>query len=123
VSRASLLLALLDLCFVALLPWAGWEMWLVPLQITGQAIGAAAYLGLVVTVAGLFLWLHLLRTVPARVAASVQYLQPVVGIAAASMMFGDRLGPLFALGVILILAGLALVVATRGAPEEAVPHE
>jgi EamA-like transporter family len=60
----------------------------------------------VVTVAGLFLWLHLLRTVPARTAASVQYLQPVVGIAASSAMFGDTLGVLFVAGVILILGDL-----------------
>jgi drug/metabolite transporter (DMT)-like permease len=109
--------------FIAMLPFAGWEMWHAPIHITAQAVGVAAYLGVVVTVAGLFLWLHLLRTVPARVAASVQYLQPVVGIAAASAMFGDRLGSLFALGVILILIGLALAVATRRAPEEAVPYE
>lgn len=109
--------------FIAMLPFAGWEMWHAPVRITAQAVGVAAYLGVVVTVAGLFLWLHLLRTVPARVAASVQYLQPVVGIAAASAMFGDRLGLFFALGVILILGGLGLAVATRRAPEEAVPHE
>lgn len=109
--------------FIAMLPFAGWEMWHAPIHITAQAVWVAAYLGVVVTVAGLFLWLHLLRTVPARVAASVQYLQPVVGIAAASMMFGERLGPLFALGVILILGGLGLAGATGRAPEEAVPHE
>jgi drug/metabolite transporter (DMT)-like permease len=67
----------------------------------------------VVTVAGLFLWLHLLRIVPARTAASVQYLQPVVGIAASSAMFGDQLGFLFAAGVIVVLIGLALTMASR----------
>jgi len=77
-----------------------------------------------VTVAGLLLWLHLLRAVPARVAASVQYLQPVFGIAAASALFGDRLGVMFAAGVVLILGGLALAVANkRSVPEEAVLHE
>jgi drug/metabolite transporter (DMT)-like permease len=109
--------------FIALLPWAGWEMWRVPIHLKVQVLAVAAYLAVAVTVAGLFLWLHLLRTVPARIAAGVQYLQPVVGIAAASVMFGDRLGPLFIVGVMLILAGLALAVATRRAPEEAVPHE
>jgi drug/metabolite transporter (DMT)-like permease len=99
--------------FMALLPWAGWEMWLVPLHLTAQAIRAAAYLGLVVTVAGLFLWLHLLRTVPAGIAASVQYLQPVVGVAASSAMFDDQMGALFAVGVLLVLAGLALTMASR----------
>jgi drug/metabolite transporter (DMT)-like permease len=109
--------------FIAVVPWAGWEVSQAPIHITGEAVAVAAYLGAAVTVAGLFLWLHLLRTVPARVAASVQYLQPVIGIAAASVMFGDRLGPLFFVGVAFILAGLALAVAAWRAPEEAVPHE
>lgn len=99
--------------FVGLLPWAAWEMWQEPFQVTAVGIGTALYLGVVVTVAGLFLWLHLLRTVPARIAAAVQYLQPIVGVAAASMMFGDHLGLLFALGVVLVLGGLALTVTSQ----------
>jgi drug/metabolite transporter (DMT)-like permease len=110
--------------FVAILPLAGWEAAHTPVRIGMQAVWVAVYLGVMVTVAGLLLWLHLLRTVPARVAASVQYLQPVFGIAAASVLFGDRLGLMFAAGVVLILGGLALAVANRRpAPEEAVPHE
>lgn len=99
--------------FVAILPLAGWEAGHVSFEITAQAIWVAAYLGIAVTVAGLFLWLRLLRIVPARVAASVQYLQPVFGIAASAVLFGDRLGLLFALGVVLILGGLALTVAGK----------
>lgn len=99
--------------FVAILPLAGWEAAHVSFEITAQAIWVAAYLGIAVTAAGLFLWLRLLRIVPARVAASVQYLQPVFGIAASAVLFGDRLGLLFALGVVLILGGLALTVARK----------
>jgi drug/metabolite transporter (DMT)-like permease len=88
-------------------------MWQIPLRVTAEAFGAALYLGIVVTVAGLFLWLHLLRIVPARTAASVQYLQPVVGIVASSAMFGDKLGFLFVAGVILVLVGLSLTMASR----------
>jgi drug/metabolite transporter (DMT)-like permease len=82
-------------------------------QITVQALWAIVYLAAMVTVAGLFLWLYLLRVVPARVAASVQYLQPVFGIAAAALIFGDRLGVLFGAGVILILAGFALAAVNK----------
>lgn len=99
--------------FVALLPWAGWEMWHVPFTVTAVGLGAAVYLGVVVTVAGLFMWLAILRTVPARIAAAIQYLQPVVGVAAAAMMFGDELGLMFVLGVGLVLGGLALTVTNR----------
>jgi len=37
-------------------------------------------------------------------------------------LFGGRLGGLFAVGLVLILGGFALAVATRPAPELAVPH-
>lgn len=96
--------------FIALLPWAGWELSHVSFEVTAQGIGAAVYLGLVVTVAGMFLWIHLLQTVPARIAASIQYLQPVVGVAASAMLFGEQMGLLFGAGVILVLAGLALTI-------------
>lgn len=101
--------------FIALLPLAGREMWLAPVGFGGQAAAVVVYLGVVVSVAGLFLWLHLLRTVPAPVAAGVQYLQPVIGIAAAAAVFGDRLGLLFAAGSALILGGLAFTVPARRA--------
>jgi len=99
--------------FLALLPWAGWEVAQVPFQVSLQGIGAAVYLGVFVTVAGLLMWLALLRVVPARVAASVQYLQPIFGIAAASVLLGDRLGLAFALGSLLVLVGLAITMSPR----------
>lgn len=99
--------------FIAVLPWTVWEMSRVSFEVTTVGIASAVYLGVMVTVAGLFLWLHLLRTVPARIAASIQYLQPIVGVAAAAVMFGDALGPLFVIGVALVLIGLTLTVATR----------
>lgn len=99
--------------FIAVMPWTVWEMSRVAFELTTVGVASAVYLGVMVTVAGLFLWLHLLRTVPARIAASIQYLQPIVGVGAAAAMFGDDLGPLFIVGVALVLAGLTLTVATR----------
>ena len=61
---------------IAIPPLAGWEMATKPYEINVQAAWTAIYLGVMVTVAGLLLWLYILRVVPARVAASVQYLQP-----------------------------------------------
>ena len=85
-------------------------------DLTPLNIGVAAYLGVFVTAVGLYLWLYLFRTAPAVVATSVQYLHPIIGILVGAMMFGDRLGLPFGLGVTLILSGLALVVvpARRG---------
>lgn len=99
--------------FLALLPWARWEAAQMPIRLTLENMLVAIYLGVAVSAAGLFLWLHILRTVPAGIAAAVQYLQPVFGIGAAALMFGDRLGPMFLLGVVLILGGLALAVTVR----------
>lgn len=98
---------------VALLPFTAWEIRSVPFRVEPAAVAAAAYLGILVSAAGLFLWLWLLRTVPARVAASVQFLQPVIGIAASAAMFGDRMGPLFVAGVVMVLLGVGTSMATR----------
>lgn len=101
--------------FLALLPFTVWEVATTAFSVTPVAIASAVYLGLLVSVLGLFLWLWLLRTVPARVAASVQFLQPVFGIAASATMFGDRMGPLFMAGVMLVLIGVGLSIVTRRA--------
>lgn len=102
--------------FLALSPWAAWEMVHTPFSITAIGVATAVYLGVMVTVLGLFLWLHLLRVLPARVAASVQYLQPIIGVGTAAAMFGDNLGPLFIAGVACVLAGLALTVTSAKKP-------
>ena len=99
--------------FLALLPWAGWELTQAPVQLSAKGIGAAAYLGVFVTVAGLYIWLGLLRVMPARVAAAVQYLQPIFGIAAAAVLLGDRLGAAFVMGSVLVLAGLGITLSRR----------
>lgn len=99
--------------FLTFLPLAGWEIWQTSPQITAEVMGAALYLGIVVTVGGLLLWLHLLSAVPARTAAYVQYLTPIIGIGASALMFGDSLGLLFVLGTVLVLVGLALSMGAR----------
>jgi O-acetylserine/cysteine efflux transporter len=96
--------------FVALIPSTARELKSVcSFHITTQGLSAAVFLA-VVTVANLFMWLSLLRIIPARVAASVQFLQPVVDFVAASAMFGDRVGTSFVAGTVLVLAGLLLAM-------------
>ncbi|WP_415183177.1 DMT family transporter [Phaeovulum sp.] len=112
--------------FLALLPFTGWEIAQTPFRVEPVAVAAAAYLGLLVTAAGLFLWLWLLRTVPARIAASVQFLQPLFGIAASAALFGDKMGLYFALGVVLVLLGVGLTSTTlraRKGPDCDAPPE
>jgi O-acetylserine/cysteine efflux transporter len=100
---------------IALLPWALWEAAHTNIHLTAEGLAVAAYLGVFVTAAGLYLWLYLLNSVPAVIATSVQYLHPIIGIGVAAVMFGDKLGLGFAVGVAFILAGIALVIAPPGA--------
>jgi drug/metabolite transporter (DMT)-like permease len=99
--------------FLALLPWAGWELSETSFHLTAEGFAAAAYLAVMVSAVGLFLWLSILRSVPASKAASVQYLQPIIGIGASAAIFGDSLGLLFFVGVALVLSGLALTLTSR----------
>ncbi|HUC16519.1 MAG TPA: DMT family transporter [Acetobacteraceae bacterium] len=87
---------------------AGFELLHAPFHPTLSGIGVALYLGLLTTVAGMWLWLTGMRRLPARIAAGTQYLQPIIGVAASALLFGDRIGPVFALGTGLVLAGIAL---------------
>lgn len=96
--------------FLSLVPFAGVEFAAAPVVPGVTALLCAGYLGLLVTVAGLFMWIRILRTVPAPIAAAIQYLQPLFGIAASAWMFGDRLDISFGAGVALVVLGLALAV-------------
>lgn len=98
---------------ITVLPMAAWELSQQPVEITPAAMAAIVYLGVMVTVVGLILWLYLLKLVPARIAASVQYLQPVIGISVSALLFGDTLGLMFTAGVALVLAGLGLAATER----------
>jgi drug/metabolite transporter (DMT)-like permease len=93
---------------LALTPFSLWELSAAPMRLTPAAIGVVLYLGLLVTIAGLWIWLTVLQILPVRVAATVQYLQPLIGAAASSFLFGDRLGVIFLLGASLVLLGIAL---------------
>jgi len=66
------------------------------------------YLALLVTVAGLLIWFRALSRLPASVAAALQYLQPVVGVAASAALFGDVLTVWFDAGTVLVFVGIAL---------------
>jgi O-acetylserine/cysteine efflux transporter len=83
---------------------------------TPAAIGVLAYLSLLVTVLGIWIWLHALRALPVRVAASSQYAQPLIGICASAAIFGTTLGAGFIVGTILVLGGITLTNLSRSKP-------
>lgn len=77
-------------------------------------IGIVLYLGVLVTVAGVWIWLHTLRALPARIAAGSQYLQPLIGVAASALLLGDPIGGSFGIGTVFVLIGIALSTLPRG---------
>ncbi len=87
---------------------SGIELLHAPFHPSASGIAVVLYLGLLTTVAGMWLWLTGMRRLPARIAASTQYLQPLVGVAASAALFGDRIGLVFGFGTALVLGGIAL---------------
>ena len=75
---------------------------------------AALYLGLVATTVTYAIWGALLRRYPATRVAPFALLVPLMGAASSALVFGERFGPLRLIGMTLVLAGLAVIVA---------PHE
>ncbi len=95
---------------LGMLPPAWWELAATPAQPHLTSVLIILYLGLLVTVAGLWIWLNMLRLVPARIAASSQFLQPLIGVGASAWLLGDPIGLRFGIGAVLVLAGIALAV-------------
>lgn len=100
---------------VLLSPLAVWALAHGDAVWTPRAVGVIAYLGLLVTVLGIWIWLSALRDLPVRVAASSQYVQPLVGIAASAAIFVTPLGAGFFFGTALVLVGIGLTALSRPA--------
>jgi drug/metabolite transporter (DMT)-like permease len=98
---------------LGLLPPAAWEMTVRPVHPTVVSVLIILYLGALVTVAGLWIWLNMLRRVPVRVAASTQSLQPLFGIAGSALWLGEPIGLRFAIGAVLVLTGIGVTVMPR----------
>src|SRR5262249_25968072 len=92
----------------ALIPIAAWELQHAAVRVTGLSAFAVLYLALLVTVVGLLIWFTALTQLPASVAAGLQCLQPVGGVAASWALFGDPIGARFVAGAGLVLLGVAL---------------
>jgi drug/metabolite transporter (DMT)-like permease len=99
---------------VVLLPAAAWELSQAPRWPGATGLAVVLYLGVLVSAAGLWVWLYLLRVLPARIAAGAQYFQPLVGVGASALLFGDVLGVPFAVGTALVLGGVVLTTLPSG---------
>jgi O-acetylserine/cysteine efflux transporter len=93
---------------VVLVPMIPWELSRTAVSPGLLGIGVVLYLGVLVTVAGMWIWLRTLRVLPARIVAGTQYLQPLIGVAASAALLGDPIGPSFGIGTVLVFIGIAL---------------
>lgn len=75
-----------------------------------QAAGAVLYLGVPTTLFGFYVWGQLLKRYPAATVAPFSLLAPVFGTVSAHLVLGETFGPLRLGGMMLILAGLAVLV-------------
>ncbi len=111
VLTVTALTSLAGACGLA--PFAAWEMRHAVARFTAEGITVVLYLAVLVTVAGLWIWFHALRALPASTVAALQYLQPLVGVAASAALFGDHLGVWFWTGTGLVLLGITMSTRTR----------
>jgi drug/metabolite transporter (DMT)-like permease len=78
---------------------------------TGGFIAALVYNVIAGSVVGLLLWLYILNSLPAGTAGINSLAIPVVGVLSAWLQLGERPGALEAVGMALIVAGLAVLTA------------
>jgi drug/metabolite transporter (DMT)-like permease len=98
---------------VALLPVIPWEASHTSISAGFLGIGVVLYLGVLVTVAGLWIWLHSLRVLPVRIVAGTQYLQPLIGVSASAVLFGEAIDPSFGIGTVLVFIGIAMTATSH----------
>ena len=107
----------------ALVPVSAWELGHAAARITEVGVFVVFYLAVLVTVVGLVIWFSALNRLSASIAAILQYLQPIVGVAASAVLFGDPLGVRFGAGAGLVALGIALSTTgqARDAQESRLP--
>ena len=89
--------------------WAGTSA----TAITPLGLASAIASGVLYYAAAYWFYLSALRTVPASLAASSFYLIPVFGVAAGSLLLGDRLEPVQWIGVGIVAVAVALIASGR----------
>lgn len=80
-------------------------------QFSWSSFAAVAYLALAATMLGYGLWSRLLARYPANTVAPFSLLAPLVALLASSVLLGEHLTRMQALGSVLLLAGLLVNVA------------
>jgi drug/metabolite transporter (DMT)-like permease len=81
--------------------------------VTTLGLASAVASGVLYYAAAYWFYLSALRTVPASLAASSFYLIPVFGVAAGSLLLGDRLEPVQWIGVGIVAVAVVLIAYGR----------
>jgi len=87
-----------------------------PAVIPGRAVWALAYLVVFGSLVAYTAYLYLLARVPAPVASSYAYVNPIVALVLGAALAGERLPPALAVALPLILTAVALVLRPAPAP-------
>jgi drug/metabolite transporter (DMT)-like permease len=90
--------------------------------VTPLGLLSAVTSGVLYYAAAYWFYLSALRTVPASLAASSFYLIPVFGVAAGSLMLGDRLEPAQWIGVAIVAAAVASIALGGGRVSASTPE-
>ncbi|MBY6066267.1 DMT family transporter [Leisingera aquaemixtae] len=80
---------------------------------TWQLAAAFTYTTIVPGLMATFIWVLLLNRIGAVRAATFHFLNPVFGVAVASVLLGEKLGPLDLLGVAIVTGGILAVQLAR----------
>ena len=78
-----------------------------------QLIVAFAYTVLVPGLAATLVWFLLVGRIGAVKASTFHFLNPFLGVAVAAMLLGEKIGPLYVLGVVIIALGILAVQLSR----------
>jgi drug/metabolite transporter (DMT)-like permease len=84
-----------------------------PIEWSGYFIGALIYNGVGGMAIATFLWLYILQRLPATISGLNALTVPIVGVIAAWIQLGERPSPSAGLGMVAILAGLALLTTAQ----------
>ncbi|MFD6391309.1 EamA family transporter [Nocardia sp. NPDC060259] len=83
------------------------------------ALAALAYIAILATVCGSGLWTYLMSRYPAGTVAPLSLLVPVVGIAAAWVVFDEEPSAAALIGGVIVIAGAFAATTTRRTPDPA----
>ena len=87
-----------------------------PIEWSLPFIGAFVYNAVGGMAIGTLLWLYILQRLPATISGMSSLVVPVVGVAAAWLQLGERPSLAEGVGILLILAALAVLISTSARP-------